>query len=224
MEKCGDNCYNKYGLQKVFVSRTHRSLAVLKITTKKPYLKGRLIVKEKIYCGFKEYEENYEMKHYKLKENAEDGNKNCDEKYEATNYTFKEKCPYEIDICSGSPGPDIYELRKRFPIVGQEPYEDEVDYIVYNETYDLENGENIPTKKTTEYLNLQQNEKDSEPAPVPAIEKKYTQVPGQEKKDQEDNPPNVRKEKKKNRKNKKEQNSSKENYPNKTEDHDQNIY
>ncbi|SBT30887.1 knob-associated histidine-rich protein, putative [Plasmodium ovale wallikeri] len=116
------NCTNDSG--KKAHSRIHRSLAVARSGRKNPLLKSRLVT-EITHGGFKEYEEKYESKHYKLKENVNDGNKECDEKYEAANYGFREKCPYEVDQSAGPAGPDIFALRKRFPFGSNEEGEEE---------------------------------------------------------------------------------------------------
>ncbi|SBS80143.1 knob-associated histidine-rich protein, putative [Plasmodium ovale curtisi] len=121
------NCRNDSG--KKVNSRIHRSLAVARSGRKNPLLKSRLVT-EITHGGFKEYEEKYESKHYKLKENVNDGNKECDEKYEAANYGFREKCPYEVDQTAGPAGPDIFALRKRFPFgSNEEGEEDEGDSL-----------------------------------------------------------------------------------------------
>ncbi|SBS99329.1 knob-associated histidine-rich protein, putative [Plasmodium malariae] len=120
-------------------SRVQRSLAVAKPNKKKNPLMKTRVVKEITHGGFKEYEEKYESKHYKLKENVESGNKNCDEKYEAANYGFREKCPYEVDPYGGAAGPDIFLLRKRFPFGPDNQYEDDEDDL-----FEPESSEGYP--------------------------------------------------------------------------------
>ncbi|GAB65081.1 histidine-rich knob protein homolog KPRPC [Plasmodium cynomolgi strain B] len=113
-QKCHRRSDQKYDLQSALQFTCSRSLAVVRRPGKyNPPLRTR-VVKEVTRGGFKEYEEKYESKHYKLKENVEDGNKDCDEKYEAANYGFREKCPYEVNPYTGANGPDIFLLKKRF--------------------------------------------------------------------------------------------------------------
>ncbi|EUD65374.1 hypothetical protein C922_04319 [Plasmodium inui San Antonio 1] len=85
------------------------------------------LVKEIKRGGLKGYQENYQKKHYKLKENVVDGSKESDEKYEAAQYGFKEKCSYNVDNSSGSGGPYLLALRKRFPY-GNDKEEDDEEY------------------------------------------------------------------------------------------------
>ncbi|KMZ82113.1 histidine-rich knob protein like KPRPC [Plasmodium vivax India VII] len=113
-QKCYKRRDQKDHLQNALHSTSSRSLSVVRRGGKYgPPLRTR-VVKEVTRGGFKEYEEKYESKHYKLKENVEDGNKDCDEKYEAANYGFREKCPYEVNPYTGANGPDIFVLKKRF--------------------------------------------------------------------------------------------------------------
>ncbi|GAB69362.1 knob-associated His-rich protein [Plasmodium cynomolgi strain B] len=91
-----------------------RSLAIGRRIIRKPMVRSPVVTEIK-RGGIKEYQENYETKHYKFKENVVDGNKECDEKYEAAQYGFKEKCPYDVENFGENVGPDIFELRKNFP-------------------------------------------------------------------------------------------------------------
>ncbi|KOB63953.1 knob associated histidine-rich protein [Plasmodium falciparum HB3] len=81
-----------------------------------PVVKTQVFREARPGGGFKAYEEKYESKHYKLKENVVDGKKDCDEKYEAANYAFSEECPYTVNDYSQENGPNIFALRKRFPL------------------------------------------------------------------------------------------------------------
>ncbi|KMZ95481.1 knob-associated His-rich protein, partial [Plasmodium vivax Mauritania I] len=103
-----------------------RSLAMGRRVMRKPMLRSRVVTEFKS-GGLKEYQENYETKHYKLKENVVDGNKECDEKYEAAQYGFKEKCPYDVGNYGENAGPDIFALRKNFPF-GNEKKKNHEEY------------------------------------------------------------------------------------------------
>ncbi|EUD66892.1 hypothetical protein C922_02878 [Plasmodium inui San Antonio 1] len=115
LRKYGERRDEKNNTGDTFDLRT-RPLAVKYTKSKKTSVFKTRIVEEFTPAGIKKYSENYESKHFKLKETVNNGERNCDEKYEGSQYGFKESTPYEMPMEGGYQGPNRTKLRHNFPM------------------------------------------------------------------------------------------------------------